>query len=406
MAYWAAIVTATADYALEFTKYTPGQPGGTTVTENALISTNRLDDRTFTLVLNSDSRSLEFLRSSCRDIATQYMFGIGEFEGLDPDDVVSEYVEGSKGTSPSDDTTDAPAPADAPGGDDGNPDNDGGGGCFSGETTVNVLGKGSVFMKDLQVNEQVYTGNDSRGTAVYQPVFSFGHLEHRAPMEYLRIFHNKAGSPLEISPDHLIFLAHRPAPVRADKLKKGDNLIFKCLACESTEAATITMIKTVTQNGAYLPLTPDGTIVVNNIAASSYVSIDHNTPAIVSHFGLSQHQLFHWWLSPYRMVCMGISSNLCLNDYAGNRIIHWLNIGLYFAKFGEKRHKILQALGVTIVTLLLAILNVTELALGPRLGILVLLLLLFISVSRIIGLRKKKQKCVDGVVEATEKKMI
>ena len=60
MAFWTAKVTASGEYALEFKKYSPGVAGSATVVEDALIETNRLYERKFTLVLNNDFHSADF----------------------------------------------------------------------------------------------------------------------------------------------------------------------------------------------------------------------------------------------------------------------------------------------------------------------------------------------------------
>ena len=213
-------------------------------------------------------------------------------------------------------------------------------GCFSGDATAHVLEKGSVMMKDLKLNDKVLTGSN------YQPVYSFGHLDKDMIVEYLQIYPSDKETPLEVSPDHLIFLAGGTNPVRADQIKKGD-MVYNTMM----EPIEVIKIKSVSKKGAYLPLTADGTIVVNGVLASTYVSISEDAPTIVSLFGycISEQSLFHWWLAPYRMVCWGLSSKLCREDYGSNNIIHWLNLGHRFAKYGEQQAWWLQMIGASLV---------------------------------------------------------
>ena len=239
--------------------------------------------------------------------------------------------------------------------------------CFSGETFIEVLNKGMVSMKHLSVGDKVFTGNNEFGTPLYQPVYSFGHLELDVPTEYIRIFHTKTGKkepPIELSPSHLIFVAGAKDPIRADIVTTGDALVRV-----GAEAVLVTKVDKVLRKGAYLPLTPSGMIVVNGVAASTYVSIDDEAPDIVQQFGISQQNLFHWWLTPYRMTCMGLSSKVCQEDFAENGIIHWLNFGEKFAMYGQQQHWIIQKIGVTILSLFLLVFVASEAVFGPKYGL-------------------------------------
>jgi hypothetical protein len=243
--------------------------------------------------------------------------------------------------------------------------------CFSGETLVTVQNKGLLKMKDLMVNDQVYTGSDGRGNPKYQSIYSFGHLDRSTPVEYIRIYATKNDNPIELTPAHLIFLADTQDPVRAGAVKAGDKLVLAKSDTNAMEHAVVTKVDSVTRTGAFLPLTPDGTIVVNNLVASTYVSIDHNTPDIINHFSwlvMSQHNLLHWWLAPYRMVCMGISPQLCQNDFAEDGIVHWLHVGENLALFGEKQHSWVQRAGVGIITAAMFVLVVIEYIFTPKFG--------------------------------------
>lgn len=360
VAVWSAHVTASANYGLQFKQYSPGQISSVLISEDAMIQTTRLDDRTFTLVLNSNNHDESFLKSACGEIATQYMYGTGEFSSITPDGHVSEYVEpGADGTT----TTD---PDEIVGG-----VGSGGAkkGCFSGDTIVTVFGSGQVYMKDLQVGDQVYTGTSKDGTALYQSIYSFGHWQQNLPMEYIQLYYNKLSRdypPLELSPNHLIFLAKDTvSPVPANAVSVGDLLLRYNNGIR--EEVTVTDIKMITKQGAYLPLTSDGTIVVNDIAASAYVSIQPQAPKILGMIDaafISEQTVFHWWLSPYRMICAGVSSTLCESDYNEEGIIFWLSFGEWIAEFGEQQPVIVQWAGLVLVGSALAVMAFAEYILG------------------------------------------
>ena len=230
-------------------------------------------------------------------------------------------------------------------------------GCFSGDTTVAVLGKGPVMMKDLKVQDKVYSGSNSAGTPIYQEVYSFGHWQDNKRQEYIQMYHSKASVPLELSPTHIIFVVEDIlVPTRADRVHVGDLLLLDNDGVQ--EAVIVTNIDRVNKKGAYLPLTRDGTIIVNNITVSVYVSIQHEAPRIIFKLGFifSEQTLFHWWLAPYRLVCMGVYPEFCENDYNEEGIIHWLSFGEKIATFGENLPVLIQWIGLISVVPVLGLL--------------------------------------------------
>ena len=227
--------------------------------------------------------------------------------------------------------------------------------CFSGDTTVQVQGKGAVPMKELHVNDQVLVGKDSNNKPIYQPVYGFGHHETSTPKEFLQIHTSpSSGKPLELSAIHLLYVQGKKDPVRADSIEVGDVLVQTSVE-DSTKVVKVTKVKKVVREGAYMPLTKDGTVVVNNILASSYVSILDEAPEVVSKYlsVFSDDQLLHWWLAPYRMVCQGMPS-LCMNDKNEEGIAYWLVFGKSLAKMANGWGFVAQIVGVVVVGLFMA----------------------------------------------------
>ena len=227
---------------------------------------------------------------------------------------------------------------------------------------VTVLGKGQVKMKELQAHDKVYTGT-KLSEPFYQEVYSFVHWQDHISMEYIQVYYSKAyGTPLELSPSHLIFSGSKETvPIPASMIQAGDALLLDKDGIQ--EEVTVTKVKIVTKEGAYLPLTSDGTIVVNDVVASAYVSIHDSAPKIVDWFGgigIAEQTLFHWWLAPYRMVCTGMAPQLCTDDYNEEGIIHWLAFGEKLAVLGEKMPALVQWIGLTLVLALLGFLVVAE----------------------------------------------
>ncbi|CAB9504191.1 Warthog protein [Seminavis robusta] len=198
--------------------------------------------------------------------------------------------------------------------------------CFSGDTKVDVFGKGMMPMEGLQVGDKILTGQSD-----YQRVYSFGHYHPTKEAEFLVLSTDDNGA-LEVSRDHLIYLEGKPNPVRAGSIKTGDRL--------QPLGVSVTHIDTVAKHGIYAPLTADGTLVLNgNILASSYVALIQDTDEYAEFQDgtpfIAQHTGIHMVLTPFRMLCRAVAlEGVCqsFNDDGmphhvahGIGILKWLN---------------------------------------------------------------------------------
>jgi len=203
--------------------------------------------------------------------------------------------------------------------------------CFSEISTVQVENLGSVTMKKLQLGARVLTQS---GT--YEPVYAFGHKNPTKTAEFLQL--QTAASSLEMTGGHLVFLEGKTNPVRADSIKVGDVL--------QGENAKVTKIGSVQRDGVYSPLTPSGTVVVDGIVASSYISLQKDSNEFVELQGgfstfMSFHDGIHMVLSPYRMFCMGVSSSLG-NAYTEDGIPVFASYGMDLAKWANNQNVVVQ----------------------------------------------------------------
>jgi len=232
-------------------------------------------------------------------------------------------------------------------------------GCFSGDSTVVVLNKGTLSMKDLQVGDRVGTGNMLKP---YQTVYAFGHWDLVHSMDYYQISSSKSKRPLEISGDHLLYVQGNTGPVRADSVQVGDVLHY---AKHNTFATVTGIVKGVTKRGMYAPLTTDGTILVDGIVASTYVDISTNSDEIALLGGvtlpMTQAAVIHVWLSPLRLFCAAeatctMSSSFC------NEILHdkttglntYVRFGMDFVLWVEQKPASLQIIAAILPLLLVS----------------------------------------------------
>jgi len=202
--------------------------------------------------------------------------------------------------------------------------------CFSEVSTVQVENVGTVNMKNLKVGARVLTESGD-----FEPVIAFAHRAPTVAAEFLQ-FKTVAGD-LEMTADHLVFVAGKSSPVRADSIQVGDAL--------RGEGATVDSIKNVQRTGLYAPMTPSGTVVVDGIAASSYISIDKNSEflTIGGQAIMSYHNYIHLTLSPFRMLAMGVSSTLA-NMYTEGGFPVYVEYGLKFLTWANSQNVFVQFL--------------------------------------------------------------
>ncbi len=155
--------------------------------------------------------------------------------------------------------------------------------CFSGSALVTTP-TGSTPMNKLKQGDMVLTSTG------YEQVLTFLHAE-QGTASFLEISHPQGVLP--VTPDHLLFLADGTT-IPAGMLQVGDML---------TSGAVASIKKVVRHDGIYAPLTSSGTVIVNNVVASTY-SYTAKASAFVSLY----HAMAHFLLTPLRWsASMGTS---------------------------------------------------------------------------------------------------
>ena len=191
--------------------------------------------------------------------------------------------------------------------------------CFSGDSTVDVMDKGPTAMKNLKLGGMVSVGGNE-----YAKVYSFGHYDQTVKAEYLQIHIEDLKDPLEISNNHMLFVQHGSTQnvVPASVVTVGDLLVLG-----SGGFAIVTKISTVERTGAFAPFTTTGTIAVNGVVASSYVSLQEDSG--VFKIGeiettVSMQWLAHAFQAHHRIVCE-LSWSYCEKEtYDSQGVSHWV----------------------------------------------------------------------------------
>jgi len=134
--------------------------------------------------------------------------------------------------------------------------------CFSGNSLVERDDGNSIRMADLQIGDKVLT-QDGR----YEPIYSFAHLHATQWAEFVQLQTNKS-TTLELTSDHMIWVSSNEY-VPASLVQVGTML---------SNREVIVQKRTVQKKGVYAPLTRSGTIVVNGILCSTYITLQPDSP--------------------------------------------------------------------------------------------------------------------------------
>ena len=219
-------------------------------------------------------------------------------------------------------------------------------------------------MKDLRVGDSILTGSGS-----YSEVSSFGHFLENVSAEFLQI--HTADQTLEMTGDHLVFLNDKLNPIRTKAIKVGDVLRGE------TAPAKVTKIQSVQRQGIYAPLTMEGSLVVDGIVASSYVSMQKDADEFIqvkgTNTGKSQHDYVHLGLAPFRLVCQGVSKSFC-DSYDDYGMPHYVRFAVDLNEFADSQNPFIQCFILLVVVALCSMCSVLENVFGASWAPLVLVL--------------------------------
>merc|ERR1712176_1412563 len=144
--------------------------------------------------------------------------------------------------------------------------------------------------------------------------------------------------PLEMSAEHLVFVEGKTNPVRAASIKVGDILQAQ------DNHAVVQSIKKVTRNGIYNPLTSSGTIQVNGITASNYISFQKEHGEYAEFQGgveiMSHHDAAHIAMTPYRFYCTTLA--ICDMNDADSGMPYYVSMGIELIGWSKQQNILVQ----------------------------------------------------------------
>lgn len=237
----------------------------------------------------------------------------------------------------------------------------GGGFCFSGDNNVEVENRGHVLMSQLHVGDRVLTSS-AEGVKIYEPIYAFGHHHETFEATFIKLI-AESGRWLELTVAHLLHIKGKAHPVRADSVQIGDRLVSS-----DGKSMPVTRIKEIRRKGIFAPLTESGTLVVNDIQASSYVSLQENADEFVQlgsiNMPLSQADISHLWMAPLRTLCTlsNQSLQMCHATNEDTGMSPWVGLGFSYAAWGQAQNIWVQPFLFAVTLLGLALARLLEVA--------------------------------------------
>mmetsp|Transcript_39304 Transcript_39304/g.155927 ORF Transcript_39304/g.155927 Transcript_39304/m.155927 type:complete len:604 (+) Transcript_39304:588-2399(+) len=155
--------------------------------------------------------------------------------------------------------------------------------CFPADAKVNLVDGAIKEMWELEAGDRVLVADGS-----FSDVYAFSHRDPAVVSEFIRI-ESSDGHFIELSPTHYL--------VTGNELRAGKDIVLGDeIGLADGRSSPVIRISRVTKPGLYNPHTLQGTIVVNNVVASTYTQSVHpliaeyllSIPRLLYRFGFKE----------------------------------------------------------------------------------------------------------------------
>jgi len=144
-------------------------------------------------------------------------------------------------------------------------------------------------LSQLKVGERILSVN-SNGETVYSEVIMFLDRDVNQTREFVQI-QTSGGATLRVTPAHLLPvwkpLQHETKYLFADQVEENDFLLVN--VNNNLEPQRVTRVRAIESRGIIAPLTLEGTVIVDSVAASCYALV-------------SSQSLAHFSFMPFRTI--------------------------------------------------------------------------------------------------------
>lgn len=152
-------------------------------------------------------------------------------------------------------------------------------GCFALNSTVQTENGEIRRLSQLKVGEKILSVND-KGETVYSEVIMFLDRDVNQTRDFVQI-RTRSGATVRTTPAHLLPVwkphLHETKYLYADQVEENDFLLVN--VNNNLEPQRVTEVRAIRLRGFIAPLTREGTIVVDSIAASCYALVNSQSLA-------------------------------------------------------------------------------------------------------------------------------
>jgi len=161
--------------------------------------------------------------------------------------------------------------------------------CFPADATVELQDGSLKTMEQLQLGDMVKVDANK-----YSQVYFFGHRDAHAQLRDFVQVMLESGAKMTATKGHFVWANSQWKDI--DHVKVGD-VMMQVMQGAATESKVVAVEKSISKQGLYNPHTMEGSIVVDNVLASSYTNV-------------ISPRLAHLLLTPQRMLYRIASMNL------------------------------------------------------------------------------------------------
>ena len=184
-----------------------------------------------------------------------------------------------------------------------NPD-DSGGGCFPSNAIVYIKDVNGNMKKkqmgELSIGERVQACDAKSRRLIYSEVIMFAHRDPGVELvNYLKIMLEDASS-IVLSSNHLIISGERMKATMARNIEV-DHMLYTISEEGVISSKKVVAVKEINDSGVFCPITKEGNVVINNILASCYASVNDQA-FFHGLFKVSAQNVAHLGLLPMRVL--------------------------------------------------------------------------------------------------------
>lgn len=151
--------------------------------------------------------------------------------------------------------------------------------CFPGSALATLESGKEVPMSELKIGDKVLVVDSTTGATTFSDIYFFGHRNPEIVSNFYTVT-TESGVSLQLSPEHYMYVSESGCN---DPITKATTLSPKLAkigmgawtkTSEGMKCSPIVDIRQGEEKGLYNPFTLNGSIIVNNVYASSYSGFD------------------------------------------------------------------------------------------------------------------------------------